>query len=35
MDGAGKIFDIPTYPQPVALRDNSWMMLAAKVTYTF
>jgi len=35
MDGAGKIFDLPDKPQPVAQRDDSWMMLAAKVTYTF
>jgi len=35
MDGAGKIFDIPSYPQPVALRNNSWAMFAAKITYTF
>jgi hypothetical protein len=35
MDGAGKVFDIPSYPQPVANRDNSWTMLAAKATYTF
>jgi hypothetical protein len=35
MDGAGKIFNIPSYPQPVPNRDNSWMMVAAKITYTF
>ena len=35
MDGAGKIFNIPSYPQPVPNRDNTWKMIAAKVTYTF
>lgn len=35
IDGAGKLFDTVTHPQPVALRDNSWTMLAAKVTVSF
>lgn len=35
MDGAGKIFSTPAYPQPLELRDNSWMLFAAKTTYTF
>lgn len=35
MDGAGKIFDLPVHPQPLAQRDNQWEMLAAKVTYSF
>jgi len=35
MDGAGKIFDFPAYPQPVAQRDNAWSMIAVKSTYTF
>jgi hypothetical protein len=35
MEGAGKIFDTPSHPQPVASRDNSWNMLAAKITYSF
>ncbi|MCX6953474.1 MAG: hypothetical protein NTV51_15095, partial [Verrucomicrobia bacterium] len=32
MDGAGKIFDTPTRPQPVAGRDKYWNMVAAKIT---
>lgn len=35
MNGAGKIFDTPTHPQPLAKRDNEWMLLAAKTTYSF
>lgn len=35
MDGAGYVFDTPTHPQPQASRDNSWMMLAAKMSLTF
>jgi hypothetical protein len=35
MNGAGKIFDLPSKPQPVDTRDNSWMMLAAKMTVMF
>lgn len=35
MHGSGKIFSTPTHPQPVTARDNSWEMLAAKVTYSF
>lgn len=35
MDGAGAIFDLPSRPQPVAARDNSWLMFAAKVTVLF
>jgi hypothetical protein len=35
MDGAGAIFDIPSHPQPVTNRDNSWTMFAAKVTVLF
>jgi len=35
MDGSGKIFDLPSKPQPAATRDNSWMMLAAKMTVMF
>jgi len=35
MDGAGNIFDIPSHPQPVADRDNSWMLYSAKVTFSF
>jgi predicted porin len=35
MDGAGKIFDLPAKPQPVADRDESWTLIAAKMTYTF
>lgn len=35
INGAGKIFDTPTQPQPLANRDNNWEMIAAKVTYSF
>jgi hypothetical protein len=35
MSGAGAIFDLPSAPQPVAARDNSWTMLALKTTYSF
>ena len=35
INGAGKIFDTPTQPQPLAKRDNNWEMIAAKVTYSF
>jgi len=35
MDGSGKIFDTVEHPQPVANRDDSWFLFAAKVTYSF
>ncbi|EDY85173.1 hypothetical protein VDG1235_4808 [Verrucomicrobiia bacterium DG1235] len=35
MDGSGKIFSTPSYLQPVEDRDGSWMLFAAKTTYTF
>ncbi len=35
MDGAAKIFDLPTHPQPVAGRDNSWTLIAVKATVLF
>ena len=35
IDGAGKIFDTPARPQPFASRDTSWLMFAAKVTFSF
>lgn len=35
MDGSGKIFSTPAYPQPVENRDNSWTLFAVKTTYTF
>ncbi len=35
LDGAGKIFDTPKHPQPVANRDESWFLFAAKATYSF
>ncbi len=35
MSGAGKLFDTPANPQPFALRDTSWNMLAVKTTYSF
>ncbi len=35
MDGAGKIFDTPAKPQPLASRDDSWVLLAAKMTVWF
>lgn len=35
IDGAGKLFDTATEPQPIATRDTSWFVLAAKVTVSF
>lgn len=35
LDGAGKLFDTPAHPQPLAQRDHSWTMLAAKMTVSF
>lgn len=35
IDGAGKIFDTPAHPQPFAKRDDSWFLLAAKMTVSF
>lgn len=35
MDGAGKIFDTPAKPQPLASRDTSWTLFAAKMTVWF
>ena len=35
MDGAGKIFNTPTKPQPYDAADKSWVYLAAKTTYSF
>jgi hypothetical protein len=35
LDGAGKIFDTPTRPQPFAKRDDSWFMVATKATFSF
>lgn len=35
MDGAGKIYDTPSNRQPIALRDERWKMVAAKMTYSF
>ncbi|WP_202796017.1 hypothetical protein [Opitutus terrae] len=35
LDGAGKIFDTPSWPQPLAKRDESWFLLAAKATFSF
>lgn len=35
LEGAGKIFDTASQPNPIAQRDTTWMMIAAKMTYTF
>ena len=35
MDGAGQVFDVPSFPQPVADRDKSWTLFAAKATVFF
>lgn len=35
MNGAGKIFDTAAHPQPLATLDKEWMLLAAKMTYSF
>lgn len=35
MDGSGKLFDTPRARQPVAGRDNSWLLFAAKTTLSF
>jgi len=35
MDGSGKLLNTAAHPQPVSSRDNSWLMLGAKVTFSF
>ena len=35
LDGAGMVFDLPSKPQPVANRDDSWGMFTAKVGFAF
>ena len=35
MDGSGKIFDTYTHRQPAEQRDESWTMIAAKITLSF
>lgn len=35
LDSAGKLFNTATKPQPVGTRDDSWLMLAAKATFSF
>ncbi|ACB73902.1 hypothetical protein [Opitutus terrae] len=35
LDGSGKLFDTPAHPQPFVQRDNSWTMVAAKMTLSF
>ena len=35
IDGSGKLFDTPAQPQPFAQRENSWTMIAAKMTVSF
>ncbi len=35
IDGAGKLFDTPARPQPFNSRDTSWLLFAAKVTFSF
>lgn len=35
IDGAGKIFDTASWPQPLAKRDDSWFLFAAKATVSF
>ena len=33
--GSGAVFDVPSAPQPPSKRDNSWVLLTAKVTFSF
>ncbi|HVS53501.1 MAG TPA: hypothetical protein VHD62_14195 [Opitutaceae bacterium] len=35
LDGAGKIFDTNSQPNPFALRASHWSMIAIKTTYSF
>lgn len=35
LDGAGKIFNTPARPQPVAQHDDSSFLFAAKMTLSF
>ncbi len=35
LDGAGKIFSTPAKPVPLTARDDSWVLLALKSTYSF
>lgn len=35
MHGAGAVFDVPSQPQPPSQRDDSWFLLATKVTVSF
>ena len=35
MDGSGMLFNTADHPQPVGSRDNSWLMLDAKITFSF
>lgn len=35
MDGSGAVFDVPSHPQPIASRDNSWVMFDTKVGFSF
>lgn len=35
LNGAGQVFDVPSKPQPVMNRDNSWFMFATKLTFSF
>jgi len=35
MDGSGMLFNTADHPQPLAARDNSWLMLDAKITFSF
>lgn len=35
MDGAGLVLNVPSHPQPPSTTDKSWVMLTAKVTFSF
>lgn len=35
MNGAGKIYDTASHPNPLSKRDTSWTMFAAKMTVSF
>ncbi len=35
MNGAGEVFDVPSHPQPINQRNNSWGMFDAKVGFSF
>ncbi len=35
LDGSGAVFDVPSHPQPISNRENSWFMFAVKGGFSF